>query len=210
MDQATRERAEALLWRLRSGKRGVLGELVELYRDRLLWAVSTRLDPRLTGRISPEDILQEVFFDVSSRVDEYLSGPDVPFSAWLRFLAIQRLQAAARFHYTAEKRSVAREKRLQPDGDDSRWEARIGVPAAPRKSPSSAAAGVEAGQRLRTALAQMDPVDGEVLRLRHFEELSNHETAARLGISKEAASKRYARALKRLRAILAEAEEGTS
>ena len=41
----------------------------------------------------------------------------------------------------------------------------------------------------------------EVLALRHFEELSNSEVAEVLGISKEAASKRHVRALKRLKDI---------
>src|SRR5437588_110634 len=55
--------------------------------------------------------------------------------------------------------------------------------------------------RLRDALDDMEPLDREVLALRHFEELGNGETAAVLGISKDAASKRHIRALKRLRAI---------
>ena len=49
----------------------------------------------------------------------------------------------------------------------------------------------------------MDPIDREVLALRHFEELSNDETAQVLGLSKTAASNRYVRALKRLKEILA-------
>ena len=38
--------------------------------------------------------------------------------------------------------------------------------------------------------------------LRHFEELSNAETARVLGLEKTAASNRYIRALKRLKAAL--------
>jgi RNA polymerase sigma-70 factor (ECF subfamily) len=60
---------------------------------------------------------------------------------------------------------------------------------------------------LRAALDEMDPLDREVLALRHFEELSNNETAEILGISKDAASKRHVRALVRLRGILTEAEK---
>ena len=48
----------------------------------------------------------------------------------------------------------------------------------------------------------MDPLDREVLALRHFEQLSNAETAEVLGIKEAAASKRYLRALKRLKEIL--------
>jgi RNA polymerase sigma-70 factor, ECF subfamily len=55
---------------------------------------------------------------------------------------------------------------------------------------------------LQDALNGMDPMDREVLTLRHFEELSNAETAAVLGLQKAAASNRYIRALKRLREVL--------
>jgi RNA polymerase sigma-70 factor (ECF subfamily) len=47
-------------------------------------------------------------------------------------------------------------------------------------------------------------LDREVVALRHFEQLSRAETAQVLGISEEAGAKRYIRALKRLKAILAE------
>ena len=55
---------------------------------------------------------------------------------------------------------------------------------------------------LEAALDELDPLDREVLALRHFEELSNADTAAVLGIQPAAASKRYVRALARLRQIL--------
>jgi RNA polymerase sigma-70 factor (ECF subfamily) len=69
-------------------------------------------------------------------------------------------------------------------------------------SPSHAAARREALAQLEDALEHMDPLDREVLALRHFEELSNTETAAILGIQPAAASKRYVRALARLKQIL--------
>ena len=50
----------------------------------------------------------------------------------------------------------------------------------------------------------MSELDREVIALRHFEELSNIETAEVLGIETSAASKRYLRALKRLKEILEE------
>jgi RNA polymerase sigma-70 factor (ECF subfamily) len=48
----------------------------------------------------------------------------------------------------------------------------------------------------------MEPLDREVLALRHFEELSNADVAQVLGLTKTAASNRYIRALERLRQIL--------
>ncbi len=62
---------------------------------------------------------------------------------------------------------------------------------------------MELAAKVESALASLEPIDREVLSLRHFEELSNGDTAAILGIEKSAASKRYLRALERLRMALA-------
>ena len=55
---------------------------------------------------------------------------------------------------------------------------------------------------VREALDQLDPIDREVLVLRHFEQMSNLEAAASLSIKPAAASKRYVRAVERLRSVL--------
>jgi RNA polymerase sigma-70 factor (ECF subfamily) len=58
--------------------------------------------------------------------------------------------------------------------------------------------------RLQEAVNRLDPLDREVLSLRHFEQLSRAETAQVLGIEEAAAAKRYIRALKRLKDTLAD------
>jgi RNA polymerase sigma-70 factor (ECF subfamily) len=68
--------------------------------------------------------------------------------------------------------------------------------------PSEAAIRAEVKIRLQEALNQMEPLDREVLALRHFEQLTNAEAAELLGIKEAAAGKRYLRALERLREIL--------
>lgn len=66
-------------------------------------------------------------------------------------------------------------------------------------TPSQFAVREETICELKTALEKLDPIDREVLVLRHLEELNNNEAAQILGIDKYAASKRYVRALERLR-----------
>ena len=70
-------------------------------------------------------------------------------------------------------------------------------------SPTRAALRAELQLRVQEVLNAMDPIDREILTLRHFEELNNTETAQVLEISKTAASNRYVRALKRLKDALA-------
>jgi RNA polymerase sigma-70 factor (ECF subfamily) len=61
---------------------------------------------------------------------------------------------------------------------------------------------VELSTRLEDAIESMEPIDREVLALRHFEELTNSEVAEVLGIQQKAASIRYVRALRRLREVV--------
>src|SRR5438270_369903 len=67
-----------------------------------------------------------------------------------------------------------------------------------------AAVRAETRLRVQEALNGMDPLDREVLVLRHFELLSNEETARVLGIKPSAASNRHVRALRRLEEILSQ------
>jgi RNA polymerase sigma-70 factor (ECF subfamily) len=57
-------------------------------------------------------------------------------------------------------------------------------------------------ERAAQLLEQFPPLDREILALRHFEQLSNTDTAKVLAIDPAAASQRYSRALGRLRELL--------
>jgi RNA polymerase sigma-70 factor (ECF subfamily) len=70
-------------------------------------------------------------------------------------------------------------------------------------SPTQAAVRAERMLRLQEALNSLSAIDREVLSLCHFEEMTLAETALALGIEESAAAKRYVRALKRLKAVLA-------
>ena len=69
-------------------------------------------------------------------------------------------------------------------------------------TPSQALVKLETQFAIRDAFDRMDPIDREILALRHFEELTNQEAAQELGIEPAAASKRFIRSLKRLQKIL--------
>jgi RNA polymerase sigma-70 factor, ECF subfamily len=69
-------------------------------------------------------------------------------------------------------------------------------------SPSQAAIKAETRLLVQEALNGMDPIDREVLALKHFEQLTTMEIAEVLGLSKAGAGSRYLRAIKRLRGIL--------
>jgi RNA polymerase sigma-70 factor (ECF subfamily) len=189
-----------LVARLRAGDRAALGELFARHRDKLRRMVELRLDHRLAGRVSASDVLQEAYIDALKRVEHYFAKPDQPFFGWLRLVVGQRLADLHREHL-ARKRDASQEVSLDR-GAGATSACLAACLLGGLTSPSKAAERNEAFARLEEALNQMDPVDREVLALRHFEELGNAETAELLGIRSAAASKRYVRALARLREIL--------
>ena len=192
-----------LLRRAAQGDQAAWGALLVRSRDRLRRMVALRLDRRLQGRVDPSDIIQEACIDASARLAEYARQPDMPFFLWLRFLTGQRLVRVHRQHLGAEMRDVAREVSLYRGALPEATSAAIAAQLLGRDTrPSEAAVRAERSIRLQEALNSMDPIDREVLALRHFEQLSNAEAARVLGLQESAAAKRYVRALKRLRLIL--------
>ena len=192
-----------LLRRAAQGDQAAWGALLVRSRDRLRRMVALRLDRRLQGRVDPSDIIQEACIDASARLAEYARQPDMPFFLWLRFLTGQRLVRVHRQHLGAEMRDVAREVSLYRGALPAATSAALAAQLLGRATrPSEAAVRAERSIRLQEALNSMDPLDREVLALRHFEQLSNAEAARVLGLQESAAAKRYVRALKRLRVIL--------
>lgn len=193
---------EGLLDRLVQGDERALGELFEEYRPRLRRMIELRLDPRMSGRIDVDDVLQEAFVDASKRVEHYTTDTSRSFYIWLRLIVEQTLADLHRRHLGAQMRSVAREVKFSQPQNHSSSLALTSRFVAHLTSPSQVAIRDEVSRQLRTALDEMSAMDREVLALRHFEELSNSEVAETLNISQKAASIRYIRAIARLKTIL--------
>ncbi len=180
-----------------------LAELFDRHRDRLRKMVQVRLDRRLQGRVDPSDVLQEAQLDVLRRAPEYAANPTMSPYLWLRFLTAQRLMILHRHHLGAQMRAAGQEVSLYRGALPEATSVSLAALLLGRlTSPTQAAHRAEMKIRLQEALNSMDPIDREVLTLRHFEELGNSETAEVLGIGKTAACNRYLRALKKLREIL--------
>jgi RNA polymerase sigma-70 factor (ECF subfamily) len=195
--------SDELLRRARAGDQQALAALFAHYRDRLRRMVRLRLDRRLYGRLDPSDVLQEAYLDLARRLPEYAANPALPFYLWLRSLTGQRLIDLHRQHLGAKMRDAGQEVSLYRGALPQASSVSLAHQLLGRlTSPSRAAIRAETQIRVQEALNSMDPMDREVLALRHFEMLSNEETAQVLGISKKAASKRYIRALERLQEIL--------
>jgi RNA polymerase sigma-70 factor (ECF subfamily) len=135
----------------------------------------------------------------------------MPPFLWLRFLALQRLQIAHRRHLGTRIRNAGREVSLNAEASPTASSAAIAAQLLGRDTHASdVAMRTERRLRLLEALEAIDPIDREVLVLRHFEQLTNGECARILGLRESAATKRYIRALKRLKQVLAGLPGGNS
>ena len=189
--------------RLLGGDPSALGEVLAAHRPRLVNMIRLRMDRRLQGRIDPSDVIQDAYLEATNRVQEFLEKRPAPsFFLWLRFLVSERLITLHRHHQGTEKRDVNREISLFAPHCEASSDLLAASLVAGLTGPSEAAVRAETKIRLQQALDSMEPLDRESIALRHFEQLTRSESAQALGIQKAAASKRYLRAMKRLRNIL--------
>jgi RNA polymerase sigma-70 factor (ECF subfamily) len=192
-----------LLRRLAAGDRDALADVFASHRERLCRMVQFRLHPTLQRRVDPDDVLQEAWIDAVKRIDSYREQDDPSAYLWLRLIVGQTLVDLHRKHLGAKKRDAHQEVPLTrlagPHVDSQTMSAHL---TGGLTSPTQAAARDEAAGMLQDVLDEMDPIDREVLVLRHLEEHTNAEVAKILGLQPSAASNRYVRALARLRAIL--------
>ena len=189
-----------LLLRLEGGDERALTELFTRHRERLRRMIRLRLDRRLRGRIDSSDVLQDAYLEVARRAREYLAQATMPPFLWLRLMTGQTLQALHRHHLKVHMRDAGQEVSLRGRATPQANSACLAEMLLGRlTSPTRAARRAEMQLKLQEVLNAMEPLDREVLALRHFEELSNGEVAQVLDLTKTAASNRYMRALERLK-----------
>ncbi len=192
--QTTRTLLEAV----RNGDIQALNRLLARYRPEMRRMLELRMSPQLRRRADPSDIIQEAKAEVSRRLPEYLEQPVLPFRLWLRRITNDQLIMMRRRHLQARRRAVGRELPLPHRSSVDLARSLLD----PGPSPSEQIVAEELAQHLRAALALLPQDDQEILLMRAFEHLSNQEAAQVLGIEPVAASKRYGRAVLRLRKIL--------
>ena len=187
-----------LLQRVGKGDEHALGQLLARHRTRLRRMVSLRMDPRLSGRVDPSDVVQEALMTASRKIDEFLRDRPLPFYPWLRQLAWNSLVDLHRRHVHAQKRSLLREDPWISSLSDESAMHLADKLASSGSSPSGRMLRHEIRNRVRQALDELSARDREILILRHLEELSISEIAAILDLTEEATKKRQLRALERL------------
>lgn len=193
-----RSETEQLLERLSGGDAAALDQVLEDHRDYLRRLLEARMEDELRSRVDPSDVIQETQLVVSRRINDFLDARPTTFKLWLRGKALEKLIDVRRKHVAAAKRSVRREVALPEASSLALAQAIV------TQRPSAIVQRRELSQQTNQAIAQLSHADREVLLLRHVEDLTNTEVAEVLSVTPDAASKRYGRAILRLRRKLIE------
>jgi RNA polymerase sigma-70 factor (ECF subfamily) len=194
---------DPLLEQAKQGDHAARERLLANYRERVRRMIGLRLDPAIAARVDASDVVQEVLLEASRRLDDYLRDPVMPFHLWLRHLARDHIIDAHRRHRLAQRRGVDRERPIVPAAFADHSSLELAAQFIDQElTPASAAIRKEMERRLHAAVSALEEGDREIILMRHFEQLSNQEVAAVLGLSEAAASMRHLRALRRLRALL--------
>jgi RNA polymerase sigma-70 factor (ECF subfamily) len=193
------------------GDAGAVNRLMNRHRDALKRLVRMRMDRALARRVDASDVVQDVMFEASRRLNDYLREPKMPFHLWLRQLAKDRIIDMHRRHREAQRRSIDREQPLESPQFADRSSLNLAAQLRDDElTPAAENIRRELRARFLTAIEQLSEDDRDIILMRHFEELGNGEVAEALGLSAAAAGMRYLRALRRLRVVLGDSPSAMS
>lgn len=187
-----------LLERIGQGDRSATELLMQRHRELLRQYIELRLEPGLRQRVDPSDVVQEAQIEIIRRLDDFLVRNPMPFHVWIRKTAWQNLARLRRYHLQTEGRNQLREVRL-PDSISLLLIRSFG--AGPGQ-PLDELVRRELTMRVQEAVNELSEIDREILLLRAWEGLDNQSVATVLDLDPGTTSKRYARALLRLRQAL--------
>ena len=197
------EDADAVLLRRAGAGDGLaLDELFHRHLPALKARVRRVVPPAVRRRVSISDIVQEARIVACRRAASFEAEPgEAACRNWLLQIVEYKAREALRTHVGTAKRDARRDI---PSGarPDTREFAAVGP------SPSADAMATEARETVEAALLALSDVHRQVLRWARIEHRTLGEIAERLGRSREAAKKLYARALARFTEVLRSAREG--
>ena len=196
-------KTDELLAQAKDGDDVAVNQLMDRHRNSLRQLVRMRLDQKIQRRIDVSDVVQDVLVEANRRLNRYLADPIMPFHLWLRQIAKDRIIDAHRRHRVSARRSVDREQAIvAPRGYDQSSLQLLGMLGDQKLTPAAAALQQEMARKVEQAITRLDEKDCEIIVMRHYEHLTNQEIAQALELTEPAASMRYLRAVRRLKAVL--------
>ena len=188
-----KDQTEALLKLISIGNVEAAARLLNLHRRRLKKMIDLRINEDLAALQDPSDVVHETILAASHRLPDYAQKPDVPFYAWLRRLAWNRLVELHRQNLDDPEKADFRQGQLNSKCL-SEMVKRFGHGA------ESAAKGADEGSsvsrrlaraRVELSLSKLDPSARELLVLYYVEQLTVPEIASVLEIGDDQVKLRH-------------------
>jgi RNA polymerase sigma-70 factor (ECF subfamily) len=183
--------ASRLVARARSGERAAFDELVSAARERLLGFVRLQMGQRLSEKLDPEDVIQEVFLCGYQSAGEFRGRNAAAFCRWLEGIARNVVRNHARRHGVRKELQILRE------------------PAAGTVSPSRHQRRKERFDRLSRSVEGLSPDYQTVIRLARIDGLKINEIAERMDRSPSAIKNLLLRAMRQLKRSFGDTESLT-
>ncbi|PAY19434.1 hypothetical protein CKO51_11250 [Rhodopirellula sp. SM50] len=176
----------------RGGCQDSLGQLLQQVRPYLLSVANDLVDSQIRPKCSGSDLVQDATLKAARNFKDFQGTCELELVRWLVAILKHRMVDVHRSYVTSTKRRLANE---QPIQRAEQLEARV------------SSEGPFQEQRIERLLAHIDrlPADARMLvLLRHEQGLSFAEIGNRMGISHEAARKRWQKSLRQLKHSLSE------
>ena len=189
----------AHIQRAREGDRDSLTWIVRRFSPLLLAQARFRMGKSLMSRYDPEDIVAEVWAVALNRLATIKSHSEYQTPTLLRFLGttlVFEVNNLARKHIRKEA------VKLESDVSDSVGTGLLSRMPAETSGVLTSAVREERKGILLACIEALDPVDREVVILRGVEQHDNQKVAELLDMKPNTVSRRYQRALEKLRAKL--------
>lgn len=187
----------ALLEQARAGSVDALGRLFDSYTSYLSILARIQIGRRLSGKVDPADIVQEAFLDATRQFSQFRGVTEVELKQWLRSILAGKLALVLR-KFMGQNRDFRLERELKTQLDQSS-EALEKAFQASQSTPSKQASRKEQVAILADAITALPPDFREIIILRHVEGIDFAEAAERMGRSRNATNKLWARAIASLR-----------
>jgi RNA polymerase sigma-70 factor (ECF subfamily) len=185
---------------------GVLGKLLQRYYNYLRLIAAAQLGRGIARRVSPSDVVQEVMLAAHRDFGGFQGSTAEEFAAWLRTILSRALIREFERHLTAEKRDLRREISLDAVARDLESSCAMGASlvSATVDDPATIVSVAEESRRIADLVARLPDDYQQVVILKNFGGLENHEIARRMNRSEQAIRLLWMRALRRLRQLFVE------
>lgn len=185
------------------GDHGALEKLLWSYHERLLSFTRRKIGPDWHGKIDPEDILQEAYIEVFTKIADFAYRGEDSFYHWASWIINHRFIDQVR-HWRRQKRDPARE--LTPPGRQaSSYDTLLERCRAEVTTPSVALRRSDARNALMTCIAKLPDDYRTVVRRLYLNQEPLAAIATDLDRSEDAVRRLGSRALQRLTRCLGRA-----